>query len=709
MLAGDDPPIPDDAAGARSVSKAHVRKALSALLKSDSFAGSGQLSDFLTFIVHRTLEGEADSIKAYTIAVDALGKGEDFDPQTNAAVRVAAGRLRQTLGLYNADLEQQVREGWRAKNRPVAIELKRGTYVPTFRYLDRADDAGHETVGRAADGPSLSDAHSGLKPMDPDTPLQTGSNLDGQNSAHRTATSAPQKPVGGASFTGAGDSGEHTVISQPLMNGDDLKMLEGALKESKRPSGTLAKLGARQTAVVAMVVGLVTAVMVAATTILDLDGRVATWLGWERPTEQTAAAPTTTNAPAEAASGELVFPAKVDVNLRPKVALTILFRDTQYPDWFKRGELEDSIVLAMTRFDDYQFIGSYSGTEFPLNDRREPDYHLLVTPYAREDLLRVFGRLIRHEDGVVLWSTQQRFAEPDPLALRNVPELAGRTYAPVGSPYGVIFADLLSSRVRRQKLACTLATYQYFNNKSDEGHMRARRCAEALRDAGSQLPSVYAALTSLYLDEYREGRNAEDPASDIVRRAEQAARQAVQYGPQSARAYQALFSVYRTAGKYDDARNAGRRALALNPYDTDVMGNYASWLISIGDYGPGRRMLDRMADLLDVHPTYVDVYRFLSYELEHNFDRADALVDLMDYSRSPMMAASVAMASDRRQKVERRKLALDFLRENDPPLLTDPYGRLRQRGFSENIARVLARKMKAADEADRIAAPMVAE
>ncbi len=101
-----------------------VEETLAAVLRSGAFNGSAQLSDFLTFIVRKTLANQHEDIKAYSIAVDALGRSEDFDPQTNAAVRVAAGRLRQALSAYNASEES-------AEN-PVRIELASGSYVPVF-------------------------------------------------------------------------------------------------------------------------------------------------------------------------------------------------------------------------------------------------------------------------------------------------------------------------------------------------------------------------------------------------------------------------------------------------------------------------------------------------------------------------------------------------------------------------------------------------
>jgi len=105
-------------------SKKNIRNELDRILNSDLFSRSSVLSNFLKFIVEQTLEGQTDGLKEYTIAVSALGKSSDFNPQIDAIVRIHAGRLRRLLNEYYTDA---------GKEYPVRIELIKGTYVPVFR------------------------------------------------------------------------------------------------------------------------------------------------------------------------------------------------------------------------------------------------------------------------------------------------------------------------------------------------------------------------------------------------------------------------------------------------------------------------------------------------------------------------------------------------------------------------------------------------
>jgi len=100
-----------------------VRQQLARIVASAAFRGSLRLTHFLTFIVETTLAGKADTIKAYTIAVEALGRGGDFDPQNDPIVRVEAGRLRTALARYYAGA---------GCIDALVIEVPRGRYIPGF-------------------------------------------------------------------------------------------------------------------------------------------------------------------------------------------------------------------------------------------------------------------------------------------------------------------------------------------------------------------------------------------------------------------------------------------------------------------------------------------------------------------------------------------------------------------------------------------------
>jgi hypothetical protein len=94
-----------------------VRGALERILMSVGFMKSRQLNRFLRYIVEKTLEGQTDELKAYTIAIEVLDRSTDFDPQFDPLVRVRAGRLRRALERY------YLTDG---VNDPIRIDLPKG-------------------------------------------------------------------------------------------------------------------------------------------------------------------------------------------------------------------------------------------------------------------------------------------------------------------------------------------------------------------------------------------------------------------------------------------------------------------------------------------------------------------------------------------------------------------------------------------------------
>ena len=123
-----------------------VLQSLDAVLASPAFAASQQLQSFLTYVVVQTLDGNADRLKAYTIAVDALRKPEAFDPQIDPTVRVLAGKLRSALRLYYATEGSQD---------PIRFDMPKGSYRTEF--ISKID----ELTNHTNDGIAIEQARSG--------------------------------------------------------------------------------------------------------------------------------------------------------------------------------------------------------------------------------------------------------------------------------------------------------------------------------------------------------------------------------------------------------------------------------------------------------------------------------------------------------------------------------------------------------------------
>jgi adenylate cyclase len=116
-----------------------VRDQLARVVNSPGFVSSARLCRFLTHIVHRTIDGDIDSLKEFSIAMEVFDRTSKYDPNIDAIVRVEARRLRAKLKAYYEEGQGTVD--------PVLIGLRPGNYVPIFRWLDTLPAKHLEVIG----------------------------------------------------------------------------------------------------------------------------------------------------------------------------------------------------------------------------------------------------------------------------------------------------------------------------------------------------------------------------------------------------------------------------------------------------------------------------------------------------------------------------------------------------------------------------------
>lgn len=103
------------------VREEEVRLELQAIISSETFSRSQQLSRLLRYLCDASLSGGIERLSEYAIGTEALGRSADFDPTQDAAVRVEMYRLRRRLREYYAG------EG---AGHTIRIEIPQGRYAP---------------------------------------------------------------------------------------------------------------------------------------------------------------------------------------------------------------------------------------------------------------------------------------------------------------------------------------------------------------------------------------------------------------------------------------------------------------------------------------------------------------------------------------------------------------------------------------------------
>ncbi len=112
-----------DVVAAEATDAIEARAQVERILQSKIFRTSEVLRHLFAYLAGKSLDGAADTLKEYTIGLDALGKPASFDPRQESVVRMHTARLRQKLAEYYRT------EG---VDDPIIVDMPKGGFRITF-------------------------------------------------------------------------------------------------------------------------------------------------------------------------------------------------------------------------------------------------------------------------------------------------------------------------------------------------------------------------------------------------------------------------------------------------------------------------------------------------------------------------------------------------------------------------------------------------
>ncbi len=112
-----------------SLSPEQITTQLGSIVASETFKNKNRIIRFLEYVVEEFLGKRSHLIKGYTLGLEVFDKDETFDPQTDAIVRVEAGRLRRLLEHYYLEEGQEDR---------ISISLPKGAYAPKIELSENS-------------------------------------------------------------------------------------------------------------------------------------------------------------------------------------------------------------------------------------------------------------------------------------------------------------------------------------------------------------------------------------------------------------------------------------------------------------------------------------------------------------------------------------------------------------------------------------------
>jgi len=554
---------------------------LERVLRSDTFSRSERSRDLLRYLVEREQAGEKERLKGFTVAMDVFGKDKEFDPSTDAVVRVQAGRLRELLTQY-----------YQAEGTadPLKIYIPRGGYVPSYR--TECPNAVEEQAEEASAPPVQQPARTSPFRLPP----------------------------------AADRLGRH------------IQMMWATLM-----------------------------------VVIVLLGLVVIRVGLPGLQPQSAA--------------QVNVDGPVTASIAPSAAAELL------PAVYVRADIADAPAAPIANSLRSGLAG-FDTVDLMLGDEqagaRAGQLRFIFDVETAADGKSVSVGLSNLESGKVLMA---RAIPTEISSAATVDEVADILSSSVNAS-GVLYGYIAQNGLQSGLVSCLLLNDAYYLDQTEEKHLAAYQCLEALEDENVRSPLVYSELAALHMETVSDGygypKNAkEDEAFTYARRA-------VKMGPTSPYAHRALGFLFGQTGDRDESIRWMRKAYELNSYDLSMVAAYGYALIFSGSYAEGEPILARAVEASSAHASWWDYGLFLArYMLDDGEGAAQAAQALKGTKRQHYLAALVVVADAAGDKARAAAL-LTELSESYPRFVADPAASLTRANHPADFIGKLIAALRAA-------------
>ncbi|TYC49307.1 adenylate cyclase [Rhodobacterales bacterium] len=351
--------------------------------------------------------------------------------------------------------------------------------------------------------------------------------------------------------------------------------------------------------------------------------------------------------------------------------------------------ITDELVGALSRFQEISVFGvqtsrANGGANVEqLRTELHAEYLLEGSARTDTDHVRVSARLIDTATRAVVWtSTYEHELTAD--ALFRIPaETAAAVAGAVAQPDGVVFhrPDIADGKGPPDDLEayfCSLDYYPYRNRPDPETHYALRACLERTVGQFPTYATALAMLSFVYVDELRHGFNRKEGA---VVRAVEAARRAVSVDHDNARGLQALATALFFAGKPQEAFDYADRALAINPNDSDLLGQAGQIFGLSGQKTRGRALMEKA---LLLNPAKEGFYQgnlaFVCY-LQEDYACATSAIEQSDAYQVPTYHGIAAIIYAQTGRVEEARKEAAAFQRIAPDFIQNLWGELSARNI----------------------------
>ena len=206
----------------------------------------------------------------------------------------------------------------------------------------------------------------------------------------------------------------------------------------------------------------------------------------------------------------------------------------------------------------------------------------------------------------------------------------------------------------------------------------------------------FSYLSIIYACDYVHGFGENPDDITALDRALRVARRGVELKPQSALSYHVLFVVLFFRGETEAACAAAERAIALNPYDVQMLSDYGGRLIFAGHVDAGMDILRSSAVFGAILPSWTHFYLFLGHYLREEFAEARFHAGQMTNERHITGQIARALMAHRDGNAEEARRAIATILSLQPQWTTNPRHEIGKLITATELADRLARDLAAA-------------
>ena len=243
------------------------------------------------------------------------------------------------------------------------------------------------------------------------------------------------------------------------------------------------------------------------------------------------------------------------------------------------------------------------------------------------DAIRLSARLFDRTNNSILWANDYNGSRSVGRLLDMEADIAGDVATSLGQPYGIIF-QMDTARTPQgppeewEAYACTLAYYSYRMVLDQPTHASVKQCLERAVQHFPGYATAWALLSIMDIDELRFRYRIKATAPPPLDQAIDAARRAVAL-IRPIRGVEAEMLDLFFENEVDAALKVGERAVALNPHDTELLGEYGIRLALSGQWSQGCPLIAQAVERDPAPLGYDDVALALCFYMQGNYQKAE--------------------------------------------------------------------------------------